>query len=85
MVGLEKLDAQNSVSSLLSDLPYTIGGILGDPILANLPGSVGIAGPILATLPGTILENSTIQCSIDYEIAVLSKIAQNIIAKANPI
>jgi len=38
----------------------------------------------VSELPGTILEMSDIQHSIDYEIATLSKIAQNIIKKGNP-
>ena len=38
----------------------------------------------LALLPKEILQKSDIQRSIDYEVATLSKIAKNIIAKNNP-
>ena len=48
------------------------------------PLVAGFTGPLLALLPELVLEHSSIQRSINYEVEMLSKIAQNIIKKSNP-
>ena len=55
-----------------------------DHTLRANPVVAGLAGLLLLPIPGALLQNSDVQRSIDYEVATLSKIAQNIIEKGNP-
>ncbi len=54
------------------------------PIFPAIVTLTGVAGNLLLGLPRLILEHTKVQEAIDYEVSMLSKIAQNIIDKGNP-